>query len=335
MSDSLSKRLELKRWLRERLTEGDRPRAEWRKLWEASWHQLLRTPVDELFDVDAARALADQLADSEILVEATRPVVAKIVRAVIAELREDGQPIGRLVPDEARERLKVILAQPGLVHPDWVRATLRGEAVEGVLNDALYRTLKDFSTLFPRMLVRIATASRLGILGGAVERLITEVEKLIEPEIRSFLADGTGRLLESAVELTISKIDDPAQIEFRATLFEFVLSRSPEFLLASADEALIDDLGDAVEITTRHLIEAPETREAVHAWIDRIMDACADQTLGEALELDDPPPDYPIDAMAEVTWPAWQSVTASPEAKGWLDDLVDELLDVYEDDGSA
>ena len=315
------------------MTEGERPKEEWRQLWAATWEHLLRTPVHDLIDADEAKALADRLVDPALVTELSAPIVANVSRVVIAELRKDEQPVGRFLPPEAQDKLQEALARPGLVHPDWVRAMFRGEAAEAVLNDALYRALKDFSTLLPRLLVKISPMGRFGVLGGAgalVEKLIEELEKLIEPEIKSFLADGTERVLERAAEFTIAKIDDPASIEFRATFVRFMLSKSPAFFLEAADDELIGEMGVVVEMTARHLAETPATREGIREWIDRAMDYFAGKTLGEALEIDGSRARPPIDALADATWPAFTTVLASPQAQAWMDTLLEEIIDEYE-----
>ena len=320
-------------WLRSRLTEGERPRQEWRELWEATWDHLLATPVLDLVDADAAKALADRLLDPELVTELARPLVANVAEVVIAELRADERRVDRFLPPAAHDKLHEALARPGLVHPDWVRAMFRGEAAEAVLNDALYRALKDFSTMLPRLLVKVSPMGRLGVLGGAgalAEKLIDELEKLVEPEIKSFLADSTERVLERAAEFTIAKIDDPASIEFRATFVNFVLSKSPAFLLEAADDELITDIGAVVEMTARHLVETPEMRESVGEWLDRATEYCADKTLGEALQIDVSKVQLPIDAMADATWPVFANVVASTQAQKWMDALLADLLDEYE-----
>jgi hypothetical protein len=323
-------RTRAKQWLRARLTEGDRPRQEWRELWAAGWEHLIRMPVEELVDRRALADLADRLADSQLLVEVPGPLLHRVVRAAIESLRANDEPVQRLMPDEARQRLREAVARPGLVHPDWVRATLRGEAVEAVLNDLLYQVLKDFSTLIPRMMTKMPTIGRFSLIGGAgalAERLIREVEKMVEPEIRAFLADSTGRVLESAAEFTIARIDDPAQLEFRATFVDFVLSRSPAFLLLNVDEPLTEDLELAVGATLRHLSEDPEARATLRDWIERGMQYCEGKTVAEVLELDEGSPAPPVDALADASWPAFRSLIESAYAQGWLDGLVDELLD--------
>jgi len=333
VSEAPEKRAALKRWLRDRLTEGERPREEWRQLWEATWEHLLATPVHDLIDAGAVKALADRLADPELITELSRPIAATLAPAIIAEIREDDEPVDRFLPPEAQEKLQQTLARPGLVHPDWVRAMFRGDAAEAVLNDALYRALHEFSTLLPRLLVKISPMGRFGVLGSAgalAEKLIEELEKLIEPEIKSFLAESTERVLERAADFTIAKIDDPASIEFRATFVRFILSKSPSFYMEVADDELVEDIGEIVELTARHVLGMPDFRADVHARIDQVIKYSAGKSVGEALQLGGNTPRPPIDALAEATWPAFITVLASPQAQTWVDGLLDELIDEYE-----
>lgn len=333
MDTDLEKRAALKAWLRRRLTEGARPRHEWRELLDATWDQLLATPVRELIDEESVKALAERLIDVDWLNELSRPTVVNVVKAVLAELREDQAPIDRFLPAEAQARLDAVLARPGLVHPDWVRAMFRGEAAEAVLNDALYRALKDFSTLLPRLMVKVSPVGRFGMLGSAgmfAEKLIEELEKRIEPEIRSFLAESSDRILQRAAEFTISKIDDPASIEFRSNFIRFVLSKSPAFFLAAADDELIVEVGTIIELSARHVADIPELVNQVHRWIERGLAHTAGKTLAEALEIESMELRPPIDALAEASWPAFMTVLASPQAQAWMDRLVDELIDEYQ-----
>ncbi len=333
MGKSSEERSALKAWLRRRLTEGERPRQEWRALWEASWDHLLLTPVGELVEEGTVQAAAQSLVDSELVSELSRPVVAKVARAAIAELRKDEQPIARFMPEEAREKLHETLARPGLVHPDWVRAVFRGEAAEAVLNDALYRALTDFSTLLPRLMVKVSPVGPFAMLGSAgafAEKFIEQMEKRIEPEIRSFLADGSERILERAAEFTISKIDDPASIEFRSRFVDFVLSKSPGFLLEVADDDLIDDMGVVVELSARHVAEMSELKADLRDWIVRALQSNGGKSLAEALGLEGIELRPPIQALADAAWPAFATLVLSPQAQTWMDQLVDELLDECE-----
>ena len=151
------------------------------------------------------------------------PIVATVAVAVIAVLRRDEEPFGRLLHSEAKAKLHEAMSRPGLVHPDWVRAMFRGEAAEAVLNDALYRALKEFSTLLPRLLMKVSPMGRFGVVGSAgalAENIVDDLEKRNQTEIKSFLSEGNDLVHERAEKVTISKLDNPSYVEFRATINE-------------------------------------------------------------------------------------------------------------------
>ena len=103
VGEASSKRAALKLWLRDRLTEGERPKEEWRELWEATWDHLLATPLHDLIDPNTAKAVADRLFDPELITGLTRPIVAGVAPVVVAELRADDQSVDRFLPAEAQE----------------------------------------------------------------------------------------------------------------------------------------------------------------------------------------------------------------------------------------
>ena len=175
----------------------------------------------------------------------------------------------------------------------------------------------------------------MGSAGAIAEKLITDLERRIEPEIKSFLSERSEQILERAAEFAIGKLDDPASIEFRANLVRFVLSKSPAFLVGAADDELIEDIGIVAELSARHVVEMPELRADIHTWIDRAIAYAEGMSLGEALHLEGIEVRPPIEALAEATWPAFIAVLGSPQAQVWMDTLLDELIDEYEHlDGS-
>ena len=337
MSDSSDKRAALKQWLRSRLTEGDRAQDDWHKHWEAAWGALLETQVRELVDRKTVKALIDQLIVPETVAALARPVGVEVAQALIAEMRADKRPVEQSVPKQAQQKLKAALSRPGLVHPDSVRTMLRGEAVQSVFNDVLYTALKDFSTLIPRMLVKHSSSGPFGMLGGAgalVERMMGDIEGLLEPEIRSFISDSSGRVLESAVDLAIDKMGDPSSVGFSAVFIDSVLSKSPAFFLETADDELLREFGAAFELTVLQIAEAAESRNLAHRLTDQFLDSSAEKTVEELFELNDSKRHPPIDALAAATWPVFQALLSSSPVVDRIDNLVEELIDEYESLGA-
>ena len=333
MSRASDRHAALKQWLRHRFTEDERSKEEWREAFEASWDHLLDAKVRDIVEADAAEEVVLGLADPELITELSRPLVESVARAVISELRQDEEPLERFVPSEAQQRIQAILAKPGLVHPDWVRNTFRGEAAEAVVGDAIYRALMDFSTLLPRLMMRVSPLGRWGVVGGAgavMAKLIEELERLIEPEIRAFVADGTERVLSRAAEFTIARIDDPASIEFRTSLAAFMLAKSPAFYLASVDDELVAEIGDIATETARHVVQMPEIHETARTWIRAALDASGDKTVGELLGISPTGPRPPMAAMADAAWPAFKTMLHGPAVVRWTDQILDDLIDEYE-----
>lgn len=333
MDPDVDAHVALKRWLHRRLTEGDRPREEWRRFLESTWDHLLATPIRTLIDPDPVKAAADELLDTTLIAEISGTLAAAVAPALMAELRADDRPLGRFLPEKARDKLQEAMGRPGLVHPDWVRAVFRGETAEAVLNDALYRTLTDFSAGLPRALSRLTPIGRFAPLRGAgviAGRTIKDLGTRLEPEIRSFLSDNTGPMLARAAEFAVSRLDDPASLELRVSFVSFMLSASPSGFLEALDDELIADITMIAELTARHVPAMPEIREAVHASIDRMMESSGDKTLGEALHIMGAEARPPFAALAEASWPLLTHVLQGPQARSWMDTLVDELVEEHE-----
>jgi hypothetical protein len=322
-------RAKLKSWLRERLT-GDRGRADWRMLIEAGWDRLLALPLDAVLPLPAVEAFVDAHLKPEILAELVRPVVRSALASAIDEMRRDQRPLSRVVPHDAEAALTAMVSRPGFVHADWIRAIFKEAAIEGIVGDTLYRALRDFSTIVPRLVMGMLTKVKIPVIGtaGALGgKVMEEIEKLLEPEIKSFLGTGTKKALERAAEYTTAHLEDPSSVEFRKNIVRFVLSKPPAFhALPLSDSALRDIDAAAVKIA-RRIAELPETRTEVRAFLGRVAKTQGPRTLRvivEDLGIHQRPA---FDAWAQLTWPMLVEQLREPRITGWLDGLVDELLE--------
>lgn len=323
-------RPELKAWLRERLSRDSRAEGDWRRLFAGAWDQLLLTPMSVLVDESRVEAALDATYAPEQLRELVRPVVAEVLRASLEEAQADRAPVGRFVDEATREKLHALLSQPRLIQPEWVRAIFRGAAAEAVLNDTLYRALRDFSTLMPRLFLKLSPVGRLGKIGGAgllAGRIVEELEKLVEPEIKSFLTGGTQKMLDRAADFAVQHLDDPSSLEFRRDLADFVLSRAPAFHVEPITPERLEAFLDVAEGITRGIAERAELREEVRALVRRQLDAWGEKPLGEVLEALGATGRPPLEAWADALWPTVRVFLEGPELSAWLDGLVDELLD--------
>lgn len=313
------------RWLRDRLT-GDAAHADWRRLLEAGWTHLLTVPLGELLPPQAVIAWAEAHLDPDTLEALLRPICGAGLRETIEQMQADQAPVGRWVPSEARALLERVVARPGFVHEDWVRTTFREKAIEEVLSDTLYRALRDFSTVLPRLVLRVLPSVRLPGLGRSkgslAERVAGQLESLIEPEIKAFLAGGSQKALDRAAQFAIERLDAPTTVEMRRNIIGFILDQSPAFHAQALDETALADLDQAARRIARQVAESPETAERVSEWVRRTHVAWGERPLGEVLEALGYQAEPPFDAISDVTWPLVRSFVDTPEVDRWLNTLA-------------
>ncbi|MCU0694386.1 MAG: hypothetical protein MUF54_23610, partial [Polyangiaceae bacterium] len=267
------------------------------------------------------------------LTDLVRPVISAIVPAVVRQLREDRTPLGCWVPDGPRSAIERAVSRPNFVHEDWIRALFRQRAVEAVMADALYRGIRDFSTLMPRLMLSLMPVSRFSTLGSAGafgKRVIEELEKRIEPEIKTFLQGGTKLALERAANFAVEHSDDEAALAFRRNVVHFVLSKAPAFHVHGLTPAFLRELEPVVEQIARHAATRGETRTLARDAITQVADTHGDKTVGQLLRELGVREQPPLREWAALAWPLVLAAWTSPAARMWVDGLVQELLEEHE-----
>lgn len=322
----------LKGWLVARLT-GERAEAEWGELLEAGFEALLDAPFSEVIPNEAARRAAHELVCSDRLVDLVRPGAKLVLPLILAQAREDAAAIGRWVPDDAKRRIEALAARSGWIAPEWIHALYEQRAMEELAADTLYGALRDFSTIFPRI-VQSVMPSPLGKLaklggkatGGVTGRVLEEVERRLEGEIKRFLEKGTRRALDGAARFTVEHFDGPSAAESRKNLARFALSKSGRFHVGPLDDAAVAEIDAIVESIARHVATREETAQIVEATADRIVERFSGGTLRAALESCGITERPPYSAWAASTWPAARRILHAPGIDAWLRSLCEELL---------
>lgn len=319
---------ELQGWLRGRLA-GEEARKEWRRLVEASWNHLLCTPLQTVVPQQEATALFESYLDAARIRDLILPGVRAIVPAVMARMRRDTEPVSRWVPQEAQEELKRLASAPGLIHDDWIRALFRQEAVEALMADALYRGLRDFSTILPRIILGLLPTSRLPGFGGAGamgKKILEEFEKRLEPEIKSFLAGGTQRALTRAAEFAIQKKDGPQSVKARTDLIDFALAHSASFHVQAITDERIASAEPIAEAIAQRIATREESKTILREELEYLFRLHGSRPVGDILDTIGIRSTPDFDAWAAATWPAVLAYLRVPETGAWLDGLVVELL---------
>ncbi len=316
-------------WLVDRLT-NEGAAEEWRAHLESSWTALVERPLRVLLPPDEVKALVSVYLTEDRLVEIVRAIAGAGLTASVAEMRKDDQPVGRWVPDVARQRIDATLARPGLVDESWVRTVVAEQAVEDVLSDALYRSLRDFSTIIPRLVLKALPTGRFAKLGGAAslgQKLADEIERIIEPEIKKFISTGSAKALERAADFAVERVDAPSSVELRRHVVAFILSKSPRFHAQSVDEAMLEDLEAVSDAIAREVAKDPETEARVFGFIDQLAEAHGDRPTSEVLSDLGVSTTPSFEELARATWPLISEAVATPDVRVWLGGLVDELLE--------
>ena len=317
---------ELAAWLKGRLSGAQ---DDWRTLLAAMVRHAAAQPVERVVDKSQIRALADAHLQSRRVEDLVRIAFAAGVRPAVREGRGDGEPIGRWMPEDAQTRLAALAAQEGLIDPRWVEELFKQDAAEELLAETLYQSLKDFSTLVPRVLQKVLP-SGLGRLAGmaatAGGKVFDEVERVLDGEIRRFLEKGTRKALDRAAAFANQNLDGPTALEGRRNMVRFALEQSGQFHVDRLSDARIDELEAIALATATHIAQRDELKTRLDDAVDRIWQAYHAQTIGEVLSQWGGTADPPVDEWAAATWPVVRTALETPEVQAWIDRLADEFF---------
>lgn len=320
----------LKSWLVDRLTRGEQ---DWRTLLEAGFEQLLDSPFDVVVPREAGTKAVLEFIHTKRFEELVRPGVKLVLPLFLARTHKDGQPLRRWVPPATEQKIVALAERDGWIDPRWVEAIYELDVAEELVADTLYNTLRDFSTIVPRI-VQSVMPSPLGKLaklggkatGGVTGRVLDEVERRLEAEIKKFLEKGTRRALDRAARFTIEHVDDRAAKDARRDLTRFVLERSPEFHTRVMTDDVVAELDPIVEEIAAHVAALPETKTVIEETVERIYERFSGQTVREvfaSIGIEQTPP---YDLWVEASWPVVQRVLDAPGIDAWLLTLCEEIV---------
>jgi hypothetical protein len=313
--------------------------AEWRANAAAVYRELLATPVGRLVDAGAVADALDAALSSEAVAKTARPIAKAALKAVLAELRASHNKLSDFVPGSSWKTLNALLSRPKLFPERLAREVVKQPAVEDVMRDVLYETLKEFSEKvnpffadwgLPALLGRLSPFG-LGGMKKGLESLRAEFDRRLEPEIRKFLQGFAGKGLRDMAEKMIEKSDEPKALDVRRRLAAWVLEQEIAVLMRSLDDEgtrLAEELG--LDIVSHSLsVEAMReaTRERRRALIVAAVEAYKEKPLGEALAALGASPLPDVDAAARAAWPAVRAVLETPAVRAWFAGMIHEFFD--------
>jgi hypothetical protein len=323
----------LKTWLVQRLTSEEAEK-EWAGLLESGFEAMLDAPFERIVPREASMRAVRQLVATPRLVDLVRPGARLVLPLILAWTREDDLPVGRWVPRPAQDRIAKLAARPGWIQDDWIDALYQTRAAEELLADTLYTSLRDFSTIVPRI-VQSVMPSPLGKLaklggratGGVTGRVIDEVDRRLEVEIKKFLEKGTRRALDGAAKFTREHIDDPSAADAREQLARFAMERSAIFHTRPLTPAVVKELDEIAEAIAVHVAASEEVEKILEVTTERVFERFEGDSLRAALEQSGIAERPPYAEWAAASWPAATFVLGAPGIDTWLTALCEQIVD--------
>jgi hypothetical protein len=330
----------LANWLQTRLT-SQAARGEWSRLLAAAVEHALERPLAELLPEAQLWPAVEAHLEAPRLVSAARLAVREGLTRAVAEGHLDGAPVGRWLSEEATRGLLDLVARPGWIDPAWVERLFQEQAMEALVSETLYEALRDFSTLVPRI-VQGVLPSGLGKLaklggmatGGVGGRVLEEVERRLEGELKRWLEKGSRRALEGAATYTRERLDSPEAVQARVDLTRFALEQTGAFHARPLDGEILAAI-EAVAASAAAAVGArPERLEVARRVMGRLYAERGGAPLRAALAEAGVQVDLPVEAWAEATWPAVVGLFEVPEVQDFLQTLAGELLGVIPGSGA-
>ena len=318
--------------MRTRLT-SDAAFGEYQALLEASVTHALGRPLSAALPEATFRAALDAHLTPAHLEQGARFVAREVLTRLVVEARADEAPVGRWLTDEVRADLLRLVAEPGWVDRAWVERFFQESATEAVVADTLYRALRDFSTLVPRIVQGVlpSAVGRLAKLGGKATggvggKLVEEVEQRLEAEIKRFLERGTRRALEGAASFAADRMESEEAVASRRGLTEFALAQPGAFHARPLTDAQLAE----IELIAAAAAVGAAAREERVALVDLVVGHFyaerGGQPLAEALREAGVEGPLPVAAWAAASWPAVRGLFEVPEVDAFLERFAGEVL---------
>lgn len=308
---------------------------DWRSRAAAVYAELLATPLGQIADAAAIADALDAALSADAVKSAFRPLADAVLTAAASEIRSQRARVGDYIPDGSLAKIDRLLERPKLFPDRLMRQVVEQEAVEEVMRDVLYATLKEFSEKVNPFFAEWGLPALLGKLmpfgfGGvkkALDGVRAEFDRRLEPELRKFLPGVTRRGLRQMAEIMIAKSDEPNAIAARKRIMAWILEQEIRELMRPLDDEgarLAQDIGlDAAA----HLLSLKEIRDKRRSLIETAIRERASKTLGQALTEAGVTHAPDLDAMARASWPLVRSALSTEAARSWIASMLEEFYE--------
>ncbi len=321
---------------------GDRGQAELAQNLEAGWERVLASKVSDVIDPAAVARAIEAVLSRPALEHGIRPVARAAALIELARLREDREPLGTYVPDEARELLGKVFETKGLLPERFVREVLTHRAFEEVMRDVLDGALEAFWEKanpltaewgVPSILKKAGPfAFGLGALSASLTAISGQIDEKLVPQRKIFLQGFARKALATMADFIVKRYDEPAFVELRKVLLAWLCERPAGELLSTLDQKAGELLEEAASVTLAHVVVLDAVKRQRRAAIEMTLAAHGRQTVRQALLA------YGVDpealgthdictAIAAAAWPSVKIALEAPAIDAWIEATVGSFWD--------
>lgn len=287
---------------------------------------LLDRPLGELVDATTLLAALERALSREGFDRVIDPLAVALGAFADAVAAGDTTKLGTYVDGEAREALLRFASRPDLVPQPLLDAVLGHEALEAVMRDVLYESMRDFNEKvnpffaewgLPSLLKRFVPFG----VGKAVEGFREEFDRRLEPELRRFLKGAARIALRSMGRFVIEKQGDPAFVSLRRELVMLALEQPVSTFTKTMPDEARAELRAAALLAARGASQLDTTR-AFREMLVRSLLARHEKTTVRALLASVGVELLDVRPFVRAAWPLARAVLSSPPLRAEVTRLV-------------
>jgi hypothetical protein len=321
---------ELGAWLKVRLTD-ERGERDWRATLARLIDEGLSRPVERWLPLRPAMAVVEAHR-TEPVVDAWSRAMSRGAEDSLSWLKSVNDPPVQLFSESAVAAAQDMVARPGLVPEAWIRHWFAQPAAEALLSDTLFRSLRDFASVVPRLVKTLLPGflGRFARLGGSVVGTVAEeLERRLEPEIRKFVDGGSRVALQRAADFAVRHAESEQSVAARRSFVAFVGGRPLAETVGPAVVS-IPDLERVLQAAGRHWVADGTLHAHLRSAVERWYERHGAQPVATVLDAYGLGVDLPLDAWADASWPAVRTLFETDAAGEWLQGLAAEILNAID-----
>jgi len=291
---------------------------------------LLERPLAELVDGEwLAEAITEGIRSSARAPTFERWVADRVEYGMTRADRLDGA-LGDRIPMTLLGPLERALGRPYQPDRELVRALIDHPSTRSILREILQANLLEFGK---RMRAMVPDAGKLpgagfasklaGVAKGVASAVGGELERQLEPKVKSFVDDILGVTVDMMIDRVSSKEFAPEFSSLRIDVLHAMLGQPIDRLVAERHKYPATDFAADVTAILRALASWRGLGDQIAAGVDALMNAHGHESARQVLEGSGLEQAWRPQIQAALVGELHEFV-AGPEFVGWFTKLIDE-----------